>query len=96
MRESEDIVVIENAETNRRYAFVDGSILTGAFEGYRAWDLWKLIDAAWQDRNIDAFECEVGNLYSHVGRERLNLKVHLAVFAFINFKRKRRPFIGRF
>ena len=84
VRESEDIVVIENAETNRRYAFVDGSILTGAFEGYRAWDLWKLIDDSWRDRNLDAFECEVSELYSHVGREYLNLKIHLAVFAFIN------------
>ena len=84
VRESESIVVVENAETNRKYAFVNGSILTGVFEGYRAWDFWKLIDAAWQDRNLDAFECEAGNLYSHVGRAYLNLKVHLAVFAFIN------------
>lgn len=83
-RESEDIVVVENAKTGRRYAFVDGSILTGVFEGYRAWDLWKLIDDSWRDRNLDAFECEVSELYSHVGREYLNLKIHLAVFAFIN------------
>jgi len=84
VRESEDIVVIENAKTGKRYAFVDGSILTGAFEGYRAWDLWTLIDAAWRDKNLDAFECEVSDLYSHVGREHLNLKVYLAIFAFIN------------
>lgn len=83
-RESERVVVIENAETGRRYAFANEKILTGDFEGYRAKELWDFVDVAWRGKDLDTFEREAGNLYSHVSRKYLDTKVQLAVFAFAN------------
>ena len=79
-REKEGLVVIENAETNRKYAFSNGKILTSVF----ATGHLDFIDIAWRGKDLDTFECEAGNLYSHVSRKYLDTKVQLAVFAFAN------------
>lgn len=83
-REKEGLVVIENAETGKRYAFANGKIITSVFDGYNPTIHLDFIDVAWRGKDLDTFEGEVGNLYAHVSRKYLDTKVQLAVFAFAN------------
>ena len=83
-REKEGLVVIENAETSKRYAFANGKIIASVFEGYNPTYHLDFIDVAWRGKDLDTFEGEVGNLYAHVSRKYLDTKVQLAVFAFAN------------
>lgn len=81
-RDRADVVVIENAETGKRYAFVgsDGRIVAGRAFAERM----NEIDAAWRDNDMDAFERVAGNLYSCVSLRHFDTRAYLAVFAFIN------------
>lgn len=86
-RETEDVVVIENAETNKRYAFVQENLLMSDYRFYESRYssvTYNLVDTAWQNKDLDTFESEAGNLYSQVSRKFLDTKAKLAVFAFVN------------
>lgn len=86
-RETEDVVVIENADTNKRYAFVQENLLTSDFQRYDgrySSAIYRLVDTAWQNKDLGTFESEAGELYSHISRNYLDTKAQLAVFAFVN------------
>ena len=86
-RETEDVVVIVDADTNKRYAFVQENLLMSDFRLYGcrfSSTTYTLVDTAWQSKDLDTFESEAGNLYSQVSRKYLDTKAKLAVFAFVN------------
>ena len=81
-RDRTGVVVIENAETGKRYAFVGSDCRIVAGRAFA--ELMNEIDAAWRDNDIDTFERKAGNLYSCVSLRHFDTRAHLAVFAFIN------------
>ena len=86
-RETEGVVVIVDADTNKRYAFVQENLLMSDFRLYGcrfSSTTYTLVDTAWQSKDLDTFESEAGNLYSQVSRKYLDTKAKLAVFAFVN------------
>lgn len=86
-RETEDVVVIVDADTNKRYAFVQENLLMSDSRLYGcrfSSTTYTLVDTAWQNKDLDTFESEAGNLYSQVSRKYLDTKAKLAVFAFVN------------
>jgi hypothetical protein len=82
-RDRADVVVIENAETGKRYAFVGASDSRIVAERVFA-EQMEEIDTAWRGNDMDAFERVAGNLYSCVSLRHFDARAYLTVFAFIN------------
>ena len=82
-RDRDDVVVIENSATGKRYAFVGASDARIVADRVFA-ERMNEIDVAWRDNDMDAFERVAGNLYSCVSLRHFDARAYLAVFAFIN------------